>query len=309
MDSLEEKMVKAGEWWTKHFGSASDQNAFAIMNKWNRLKDDMQDGRLIPNYGERHADNLARAGAGIEIGQKAAKLIAEGKQDEADKLIESCLSLSSKREVADTSRKIIHGKNIKETIDDAKKDQANIKRAIELGKKYPNADLYQLLSQLNLETNQFQKGYDNGYAKLIKEHYKLGQKNAPILTDEQGTAINKLIKQDKACSSFGEAYSYVQKAEKLLANNKAKDFSQALAQVKDTEATRKEMQNQLAQAKVKPKAAAIISQAQGFRGAQESHSQKETVQPENGQYVKPLPEEKKIDWTKPLWKNNGNDGH
>ena len=69
--------------------------AFDIMEKWNTLKNDMYEGRLVPEYGIHGSDNLCRIGAGIEIGQRAAKLRAEGKDKEADALIESCLELSS----------------------------------------------------------------------------------------------------------------------------------------------------------------------------------------------------------------------
>ena len=231
MDGLESKMVKFGEMMNEFFGSEASKAVFPVMKKWNQLKDDMQDGRLIPEYGERNADNLARAGAGIAIGQMIAEAERTRGKEYAEKLEKACLSLSYSREMADTLRKALHGKNMKETLNDASKDQDNIFRAIELGRQNPDSDPYALLATLNLQTNTFQAGYDNGYAGLIKEKYILGGHNKPVLTKEQGIAVNRMIKTDKTCASFAEAYKCVLKAEQLVAAGKSKDFSSALAMV------------------------------------------------------------------------------
>ena len=230
MDGFEAKTVKIGEKLVSSIGSDNHATVFQIMKQWNQLKDEMQDGRVIPNYGERNADNFARAGAGIVIGQLAAKT------NNPD-LIDAASDLSKGREFADSLRKIFQGKNIKETINDSKKDHENLKRAMELGRQYPNADPLELLSHLDLEINKFTPGYNNGYADLLRNKYPFGKKNPPAFTEQEGELINKLIKVDKTCSSFGQAQGYIEIAHRMVANHEAPDLTSAVSQLQEIKNT------------------------------------------------------------------------
>lgn len=183
------------------------KEAFNIMKKWNDLKNDMYEGRLITEFGmSGGSDNLCRVGAGIEIGQRAAKLRAEGKVKEADELIASCLELSSYREKADTVRKKLSGGSNK----DADKDEENIRKGIAIGLKYPKADKWKILSHMDMETGEFKKGYNNGYADFIKKNYKLGEKNTPKFSKDEGRLIASLVKSG-ACKDLGEALAFMDK--------------------------------------------------------------------------------------------------
>lgn len=180
--------------------------AFDIMEKWNNLKNDMYEGRLIPEYGIHGSDNLCRIGAGIEIGQRAAKLRAEGKDKEADALIESCLELSSLREKADSVRKSVRGGSNK----DADKDEENLRKGIELGLKNPNTDKWKILQELDLNTGTFKKGYNNGFADYIKKNYQFGKGCKSTFTKEEGAAISDLIKKGM-CADLKEALDFMNK--------------------------------------------------------------------------------------------------
>ena len=204
------------------------KEAFNIMKKWNDLKNDMYEGRLITEFGmSGGSDNLCRVGAGIEIGQRAAKLRAEGKVKEADELIASCLELSSYREKADTVRKKLSGGSNK----DADKDEENIRKGIAIGLKNPKADKWKILSHMDMETGEFKKGYNNGYADFIKKNYKLGEKNTPKFSKWEGRTIAALVKSG-ACKDLGEALAfmnkYKDKAPDMLRN--ASFFSSAIGE-------------------------------------------------------------------------------
>ena len=205
---IEDAQVWLGDKWASLKGGEY-KNAFDIMNNWNKLKLDMYQGGLIPEYGIKDGtDNLCRIGAGIEIGQKAAKLRAEGKNKEADELINSCLELSSLREKADTVRKKWYGGDNK----DADKDEKNIRRGIEIGLKNPNADVWKTLSELDMksEAGEFINGYNNGFADFIKEHYHFGEDYKPIFTKEQGSIISDLIKGN-VCKDLNEALAFMER--------------------------------------------------------------------------------------------------
>jgi len=266
------------------------QEAFSIMNDWNQLKNDMYEGRLINDFGiSGGSDNLCRVGAGIEIGQKAAKLKAEGKEKEAQELIDACLKWSSRREDADTIRKTLSGGSNK----DADKDEENIRRGIEIGLNNPTTDKWQILAKMDLKTGEFKEGYNNGYADFIKKNYKMGQDNKPNFSKKEGQAIATLIKSG-ACADLKEALAFMDKykdrapevvtSASNLANTSrgAMDFKQSLAIAEKNEETR---QNNLAlrndMKNDNQTAISRINMAKSAETARGAKAKKKTVKKEN----------------------------
>jgi len=231
MDWKEKALEKTGEAYTTFFGSDSDKQAFAIMKDWNRLKSDMYEGKVIPKFGIPDSDKFCRSGAAIMIGQKAAKLPKE----EGDALIASAKKLSENREKADTLRK---GKG---NNTDKDSDIEIFNKALDYGKNHPNADPYTLLSHLDMKEADFNPAYNNGYADLIKNNYKLGKSNNPVCSQEEGEAINRLVKVDQVCKDYLDVQVYMDKARGLMANDKSLSLNDALTKVEKTEALRASM--------------------------------------------------------------------
>lgn len=292
------------------------KEAFAIMNNWNKLKNDMYEGRLITDFGiSGGSDNLCRVGAGIEIGQRAAQLRAAGKAKEAQQLIDACLDLSSLRETADTVRKRISGGSNK----DADKDEENIRRGIEIGLANPNADKWHILSEMDLKSGKFKPGYNNGYADFIKNNYTLGGDNKPHFSKKEGQAISTLIKSD-ICHDLNEALEFMSKykerapelaasaaglkseARGALDGKEALDLVIAIDQQEQKNlAMRKDLKEQHLLAKTDIKSRAEMAKTSGtVRGTQaKKQSAKPYVQPWKSTQ-KELP--KTFDATKPFFK-------
>lgn len=319
MSVVENAQTWLGEKWASLQGDEY-QEAFKIMKDWNQLKNDMYEGRLINDFGiSGGSDNFCRIGAGIEIGQKAAKLRAAGKKEEADKLIESCYKLSSLREAADTVRKTIAGGSNK----DADKDEENIHKGIEIGLKNPNADKWQILSKMDLATGEFKDGYNNGYADFIKKNYKMGQENQPNFTKEEGQAIGALIKSG-ACADLKEALAFMDKYKERApemvqsasflrdASRGSLNAKEALALVEVNEearqknlALRDEMKkdNQLASTRI-----TAAKSAETVRGTQAKKKSKKETLPNfisTPWQEKPKTDPKTVDWTKPQFMQDG----
>ena len=126
------------------------------LTEGNQMKEDLEQGKYegLPN--QHHADNYAHRYADAKIGQKGAAAAAVG------------YAIGVGKEVFDVSRKVLRGDNVKETLKDSMKDIKNNMEGLKWGYEHPNQDPHEWLAELDLDTNTFKKGYNNGIADAMK---------------------------------------------------------------------------------------------------------------------------------------------
>lgn len=132
------------------------QETWRDLNAGNQLKKDLEQAK-ITGKSEHHADNYAHILTDAKIAQK-------GKTNAA-----IAFSIGVAKEVWDFTTKVAKGADFEETWNDCKKDMKNNLTGLSWGLKNPNADATAWMASLDLDTNTFKQGYDNGIARAQKD--------------------------------------------------------------------------------------------------------------------------------------------
>ena len=165
------------------------------LNAGNQMKEDLEQGKFegLPNL--HHADDYAHRYADAKIGQRGATAVATG------------FVIGVGKEVFDITHKIIRGDNVKETLKDSLKDMRNNIEGLKWGYTHPDEDPHEWLAELDLETNTFKKGHNNGVAEAMKRDKQKSKiyaqkKQSELLTENsdkthtsKGTLSPQQIKQ------------------------------------------------------------------------------------------------------------------
>lgn len=127
--------------------------AYKNLNDGQQLKVDLEQAR-VTGKSEHHGDNYAHREANIRNGQDG---LSTGI---------SSLAIGVAKEGYDIATKIARGDNVAEVLKDSAKDMKNNVEGVVLGLTHPNENPDKLLANLDLDTNQFVPGYDNGIAQM-----------------------------------------------------------------------------------------------------------------------------------------------
>lgn len=126
------------------------------LNAGNQMKEDLEQGKYegLPN--QPHADNYAHRYADAKIGQQGKAAATAG------------FAIGVGKELVDITHKILRGDNIKETLKDSYKDMKNNLDGLKWGLQHPNQDPHEWLAELDLDSNTFKEGYNNGIGEVMK---------------------------------------------------------------------------------------------------------------------------------------------
>ena len=136
------------------------------LKKGNQLKKDLEQAK-ITGKSEHHADNYAHILTDAKIAQKSGM----------HTFVALCIGAA--KEAYDFTTKVFRGENVAETYRDCVKDMKNNLTGLKWGRKNPDKNAEEWLAQLDLDSNTFVEGYDNGIAQSrykIQEQENLKRK-------------------------------------------------------------------------------------------------------------------------------------
>lgn len=185
--SLKDKAVAGAK---KAFGKTTAGRVWSELNKGNKLKIDMEQAK-VTEKSEHHADNYAHRLADAKIAQEGVVAATIS------------LGIGVAKEVYDFTTKVWNGQDVKDTLDDCKKDMKNNLSGLSWGLKNPNGNAEEWLAELDLDSNTFREGYDNGIAQCLhmtpqeREQFKKVMENQRTLADAKVKTAKKIANKAK----------------------------------------------------------------------------------------------------------------
>ncbi|MBQ7632800.1 MAG: hypothetical protein IJS88_01635 [Alphaproteobacteria bacterium] len=169
------------------------------LNAGNQMKEDLEQGKYegLPNL--HHADDYAHRYADAKIGQRGAAAVTAG------------FAIGVGKEMFDITHKIIRGDSVKATLKDSLKDMRNNMEGLKWGYTHRDQDPHEWLAELDLETNTFKKGHNNGVAAAMKR-------------DKQRADVCKQKKQEELLEQNTVSTSATAWSKSALSANQMKDI-------------------------------------------------------------------------------------